>query len=597
MKYLLYILFFLTFAATAQEPANPLGSTKTAIKVLGRFYVDSAFYLPNRKAIWTPLRPGALTFDNDSSQFKGWYGDHWGSLGGGSGGGSDELDTIVSLNGTRTSIRLPHGLGYTPATATVSINDSSYGIPEAILDSNYIYLQYAAAPVGTFTYKVSFHRRAGVTGSTGGGGGDIAPGGNNYTSNVTFAYPNLTTSRSGLNAIITNLTHAHPQSDIIGLSDSIASKRLVNAAFTGTTTKTLTLTLANATTISASFADLDSGSGGGGGAVSTVFARSGDITAQNGDYTGVKITNAPAGNISATSVQSAIDELDNEKVIKNTAITAATNTKITYDAKGLITSGTALIAGDIPNLDASKITTGVFPLARLGSGTALQVFRINAAGTATEWATATGGGTVSTVSTGSLSPLFTSSIATATTTPAISFALSNAAANTIFGNSTNASAAPTYFTPSLSGTLFKNQGATTTVLHGNAAGNPSWGAINLATDITGVLPSANGGVGPLSINTQTVNYTLVLSDANSKLLRLNKATAFALIIPTNASVSFPVGTQVTYYQEGAGQITVSGAAGVTVNSANGFKTRARYSTVTAIQTTNNNWLITGDITP
>ncbi|MEI7420496.1 MAG: hypothetical protein WCK18_00315 [Prolixibacteraceae bacterium] len=39
-------------------------------------------------------------------------------------------------------------------------------------------------------------------------------------------------------------------------------------------------------------------------------------------------------------------------VAGNTAITAGTNTKITYDAKGLVTSGTTLSTGDIPNLGA-----------------------------------------------------------------------------------------------------------------------------------------------------------------------------------------------------------------------------------------------------
>jgi len=40
---------------------------------------------------------------------------------------------------------------------------------------------------------------------------------------------------------------------------------------------------------------------------------------------------------------------------------------------------------------------------------------------------------------------------------------------------------------------FVNQGTTTTVLHGNAAGNPSWGAVVLTTDVSGILPVANGG--------------------------------------------------------------------------------------------------------
>jgi hypothetical protein len=43
----------------------------------------------------------------------------------------------------------------------------------------------------------------------------------------------------------------------------------------------------------------------------------------------------------------------------------------------------------------------------------------------------------------------------------------------------------------LASAQYANQGATTTVLHGNAAGNPSWGAINLAADVTGNLPVTN----------------------------------------------------------------------------------------------------------
>lgn len=40
--------------------------------------------------------------------------------------------------------------------------------------------------------------------------------------------------------------------------------------------------------------------------------------------------------------------------------TAGTYTKVTIDSQGHVSNGTALIAGDIPNLDASKITTGQF---------------------------------------------------------------------------------------------------------------------------------------------------------------------------------------------------------------------------------------------
>src|SRR5665213_1349795 len=41
---------------------------------------------------------------------------------------------------------------------------------------------------------------------------------------------------------------------------------------------------------------------------------------------------------------------------------------------------------------------------------------------------------------------------------------------------------------------FANQGTlTTNVLHGNPAGNPSWGPVSLTADVGGILPLANGG--------------------------------------------------------------------------------------------------------
>ena len=43
-------------------------------------------------------------------------------------------------------------------------------------------------------------------------------------------------------------------------------------------------------------------------------------------------------------------------VASNTTITGATNTKITYDSKGLVTAGTTLIASDIPTIAQSQVT-------------------------------------------------------------------------------------------------------------------------------------------------------------------------------------------------------------------------------------------------
>lgn len=77
-----------------------------------------------------------------------------------------------------------------------------------------------------------------------------------------------------------------------------------------------------------------------------------------------------------------------------------------------------------------------------GSEGAGKVLTSDASGNA-NWATPTVG-TVTSVSVGNLSPLFTSSVATATTTPAITFALSNAAGGTVFGNSSGSSTTPSF---------------------------------------------------------------------------------------------------------------------------------------------------------
>jgi len=103
----------------------------------------------------------------------------------------------------------------------------------------------------------------------------------------------------------------------------------------------------------------------------------------------------------------------------------------------------------------------------------------------------------------------------------------------------------------------------------------------------------------LGINTQTgTTYTTVLAD-NGKLITQSNASAIATTIPLNSSVAYPVGAQLNIAQLGAGQITVAGAGGVTVVSTGATaatpKTRAQYSSLTAIQTSTDNWLVAGDI--
>lgn len=52
-------------------------------------------------------------------------------------------------------------------------------------------------------------------------------------------------------------------------------------------------------------------------------------------------------------------------ILKTVMAAPGTYAKVTVDAKGRVVAAEALIASDIPNLDASKITTGVFAVARI----------------------------------------------------------------------------------------------------------------------------------------------------------------------------------------------------------------------------------------
>lgn len=103
----------------------------------------------------------------------------------------------------------------------------------------------------------------------------------------------------------------------------------------------------------------------------------------------------------------------------------------------------------------------------------------------------------------------------------------------------------------------------------------------------------------LSINAQTgTTYTTVLAD-NGKLVTLTNGSSIALTIPLNSLVAYPVGAQLNFAQLGVGQVTIAGAGGVTIVSTGATaatpKSRAQYSTATAVQTSVDNWLVMGDI--
>ena len=98
----------------------------------------------------------------------------------------------------------------------------------------------------------------------------------------------------------------------------------------------------------------------------------------------------------------------------------------------------------------------------------------------------------------------------------------------------------------------------------------------------------------------TADYTAVLDDAYQVLVPMNKATAVAFKIPTNASVAFPVGTAITILNKGAGLVTISAVTSgtTTVLSAGATAaapTLAQYKTAVAIKTATDTWYVVGAI--
>ena len=127
-----------------------------------------------------------------------------------------------------------------------------------------------------------------------------------------------------------------------------------------------------------------------------------------------------------------------------------------------------------------------------------------------------------------------------------------------------------------------------------ASGLPaSTGDVLTAATVNGLVTFTVG-------SDQTADYTAVLTDQYQVLVPMNKATAVAFKIPTNASVAFPVGTAITILNKGAGTVTISAVTSgtTTVLSAGSVPaspTLAQYKTAVCIKTATDTWYVVGGI--
>jgi len=183
---------------------------------------------------------------------------------------------------------------------------------------------------------------------------------------------------------------------------------------------------------------------------------------------------------------------------------------------------------------------------------------------------------------------FAGTVATATTTPAIT--LTTSITGVLKGNATAISAAVAgtdYVTPTGTETL-TNKTLTSPIL-----GTPSQGVLSSCT------VDGTNSVGYLNIpqNSQSAAYTLVLADAGKHIFHPDTdANARTFTIPANGSVAYPIGTAITFINMTAAVVTIAintdtmylSSAGTT-----GPRSLARYGSATAVKITATNWLISG----
>lgn len=99
---------------------------------------------------------------------------------------------------------------------------------------------------------------------------------------------------------------------------------------------------------------------------------------------------------------------------------------------------------------------------------------------------------------------------------------------------------------------------------------------------------------------QTADYTAVLADAYQKVIFMNKATAVAVKIPTNASVAYPIGTVLNVLNKGAGTVTISAVTSGTTTIVSAGATSAAPTLGTAkmaacIKVATDTWYVVGAI--
>lgn len=98
-------------------------------------------------------------------------------------------------------------------------------------------------------------------------------------------------------------------------------------------------------------------------------------------------------------------------------------------------------------------------------------------------------------------------------------------------------------------------------------------------------------------NSQSSNYTLILTDANKHILHPSGAGASdTFTIPANASVAFPLGTCVTFINDDSSAVSIAITTDTLTmagTALTGTRSLAQNGIATAVKITTTKWLISG----
>jgi hypothetical protein len=416
---------------------------------------------------------------------------------------------------------------------------------------------------------------------------------------ATSASNSATASATSASAAATSATSAATSATSAAASATAAATSATSAAaseagVTASASAAATSAASASTSASSALTSANSASTSASSASTSASSAATSATSAGTSATSAAASATAAGTSASSASTSASSALTSANSAATSAASAAAAVAASFDAKGDLLVGTG--ASSFDQLTVAS-TNGYILSVASTTATGLQWIAPNAGDITgvTAGTGLTGGGTSGDVTLN----LDTAAVIQPTVFAAKGDILSASANDT-----------PVILTAaSTNGYILSIDSATTTGLAWIANDQGDLTAVSAGTGIT-----VTDGSGPIptvafdyragsavTLNAQTASYTLVLADADQKLVTLSVASANTVSIPTNASVAYPTGSVINVIQIGAGQTTIqaSSSGTTTINSTGATtaapKLRAQYSAASCIKVATDTWYVVGDI--